>query len=1046
MIRRLGLLLIELVAACIVLAAAGLYAASEYIDTEEFRQRFTQVVEDMTGQQVVLGGELNIALYPTLSLEVQDLTFMERPEAGIDPLVRFGDLLVSVRLLPLAAHDLQIRTIVVNGMQLNLTRLGDGEYNWQPFPDLTGSDEGDAASAFFRSVSLDGLEVTNATISYSDDVSGQKMQLSGIDLKTGAIAGKDDIAFTAESHFSWKNGGVESTLTLSGLIAHADGNVLLKDASLYGSFGGPFLPKGADPAEVAAHVQVDLDRRIVELERFRLHFLGLSGEGSVESGDLGQGISGKGQLTIRPFRPVDLVKRYSPKVPVGSVDGLKEGAFTSFVQFDENSVSLTDMALVLDSMTVRGSIAMKDFARPEFSFDLRGDMVDLDRYLPLFYTGTPFVWGDYHLEAFRTFRGSGRVRTDAFKILDTVVNDIRLNVMADGKTIQADAGAVRKGQGSLGGVAKFVLGRDGDATTLGMEADLTAESQKSGFEFLHFNRGGLTGPGVLKLSVRLPSMRCPEQERSINILRRATVQGALDLGAGKCSWKMAGGKVVSQSYGSAGVAFNIKPVNSAKTGFFGLNVDGSLRGKGGAPLESFLVTATGPVLLDVDGGRVESSGLDVRAQAAGRLMTVNPDRMTGMGRISFDSSAKTFGAEGAEVRVLETLAKGSVRVDASGKKLKGAGKLEIPLVDLRRIIRLLNQKQYDLADPMALRQVSVNTDYAFSETGFTLSNLHGVLDGMPVNGLVVGQGLTDPVLTVSLNAGKFDLDRYLPSRRKPTLAEIRSGKVEKGPPARLPLDILRALRINGKAEFEEFKLARIRTTDLSGTVKAEKGDLHVSGLKGRIYDGVLTGDLASKVGERSMTVQVKLHVAGMQAAPLMIDLAEREYVRGVTDADVDLMSEGATDDDILANLEGVCQATVNQGSFKFTGFDAQQSSTIKDSGRDTAATDPRLRRTSFSRTSASFAVKKGVFTVQNFRLESTLLTSTGKGWFSLPDNTIDLSVKNDFVAVPGVTINVVGKLTDPEVKVPTGKILDNTVRNILSLPQKSFKFLRDLFM
>ena len=1043
--RRLGLLLMEFVGAAIVLAAVGLYLASEYVDTEDFRQQFTSIVSDLTGQEVVLGGELNIALYPALSLEVHDLALMERPEAGTDPLVRFDDLLVSVRLLPLASHQLEIRTIVVNGMELNLSRQAEGEYNWRPLPPLDRSGEAESASAFFDSVALDGLEVNKATVTFADDVSGQRLQLSGIDLKTGAITGDDDVAFSAESHFSWKNGGVESTLTLNGLVARSDGNLVLKDASAYGSFGGPFLPEGAEPAEVAANVQVDLEKRVVELEKFRLHFLGLSGEGSVVTGDLGQGVSGHGQLTIRPFKPVTMVKRYFPDVPVGSVNGLKEGAFTSLVRFDENGVSLKDMAAVLDDMTVRGDIELKNFSQPQFTFDLRSDLVDLDRYLPLFRTDTPFVWGDYPLDAFRAFRGSGRIRADAFKLLGTVINDIRLDVAADGTTIRADAGAVRKGQGSLGGNARFTLGREGQVPTLGIEADLAAESLLSGFEFLHFKRGGLTGPGSVKLSVRVPSMPCPEQERSINILRRAVVDGSLELGKGKGTWKTED-KTLSQSYASAGVSLKIKPAKSSKAGFFGLDVDAAVHGKGGAPMENFMVTASGPLLLDVDGERVKSAGMDVRTQLAGKLVTRAPDRMTALGRVSFDSVAKTFGAEDVEVRALETLAKGAVRADGSGKRLKAAGKLEVPQADARRIIHLLTGRKLDLADPAALMQVSLSTDFVVSETGFTLSDVRGVLDGMPVSGLVVGQGLVDPVLSVSLDAGKFDLDRYLPRRNKPSLEEIRAGKEpEKAPPAELPLDFLRALRINGKATFDEFKLARIRTTGLTGTVKAEKGDIRVAGLHGRIYGGTLNGDLSAEVGERGMSTRTKLDVAKMQASPLMVDLAEREYVRGETDVILDLMSEGATDDDILANLEGVCQAHIRKGSFKFTGFDVKPTEIKNDGTRDTAATDPRLRRTAFDNVLATFAVKKGVFDVQEFKLESVLLNSTGKGWFNLPDNRIDLSIQNDFVAVPSVTLNIKGRLTDPEVSIPKGRILKDTVSNILSLPQKPYKFLRDLF-
>ena len=58
---------------------------------------------------------------------------------------------------------------------------------------------------------------------------------------------------------------------------------------------------------------------------------------------------------------------------------------------------------------------------------------------------------------------------------------------------------------------------------------------------------------------------------------------------------------------------------------------------------------------------------------------------------------------------------------------------------------------------------------------------------------------------------------------------------------------------------------------------------------------------------------------------------------------------------------------------------------------------------------------------------------------------MNISIRNDFVAIPSVTIQMTGKLTDPEINVPKGKMINDTVRNILSLPEKSFKFLRDLF-
>jgi len=1048
-LRRLAILVLELVAVAIVLCAVLLFSASRYVDTESFRVQFVSVVEELTGQPVRLRGELNIALYPTLSLEIHDLSLMERPEAGQAPLVSFDHLFVSVRLLPLAYNRLEIRSVVVNGMRLHLSRLSESEYNWNPLPASVPESDG-MASDYFDSVALDGLEVSNATIAYSDRMTGQKLRLDGITLHTGHIVPGDPVPFSAESLFRWKNGGVRSKLTLKGLVELDEtGNVLLKDASAYGTFEGPFLPKGASPAEMAASVEFDLDKRTVSLEKFHIQFLGLSGEGAVRSGDLGKGVSGSGHLTLHPFKPVSLIRRYFPGVPVDKVDGLREGAFTSFVEFDENGLRLRDMAVVLDSLTLRGSVSMSDYARPSFTFDLRADALDLDRYLPLFKTDTPFVWGDFHLDVFRLFRGRGRVRADAFRVLETALSGVRVDVQADGSTFTADAVAAQGEMGDLAGKVRFLLGEDGGTATLGLDADLAADSGKGAFGFPEIGGVRLSGGGKGRLAVRVKPMRCPVQERSIGILRHAMVDAALDLGAGKAEYAPKEGARRDQTFVSASLALKASPLASGHAGYFSFNVDGSLRGRGGAPFESFQCSAVGPVRVNADSGDVGGDKVDVRSQLSGRVYTDSSDRVSAGGRISFDTAAKTAELTGGSLRLLETSIKSDARLDASGKSFKAAGKIDVPPTNVHRIIYLLTRKTLALNDPAALKSAGFSASFAASDSGFTLSDVRGVLDGMAVSGLVVGHGWKDPALTVSLTAGKLDVDRYLPVTRKLSLAEQRAGKKLVPEPVDLPLGFLRALRLSGKASLEEFKLAHLRTQDLTGVVRAEKGDILVSALKGKMYGGALTGEIFGKVEAERLTTGVKLHVEKAQAGPMMLDLAKREYVIGTTDLDVDLTSFGATDDDIPANLEGQCRAVVRKGSFKFSGFEDQagaEKASADTRENNMMSTDPKRRRTSFEKASASFVVHKGVFTVDPFLLESPLLNSKGKGWFSLPANEIKFSVKNDFVGVPSVSIDVVGKLTDPEVRVPTGKILDNTVRNILSLPQRSFRFLRDLFM
>jgi AsmA protein len=1052
MMRRALVILFEALAVCVFLVAAGLFWAAHYIDTPGFRQEFVSVIEDLTGRDVDLKGDLDIVLYPYLSMEVKDLSLSGKREGEASPLVRFRSLLVSVRLLPLLSKQVEIRTVVVRDMEVNLVRFPDGDFNWQDLTERTGSAEKDITGLYFESISVDGLEVSNATVRYTDEKGGQRFGLSGIDVRTGTIVSGGAIPFTAKSGFEWMNHGLESDITLTGVLmpdAQA-GNLLLKDADVYATIGGAILPEGTTPGQVAADIDFDWENSKVSLKKLHLQFLGLSGEGSFSSGNLDKEISGEGHLTLRPFKPVDIISRYFPKAPVKSVDGLSQGAFTSFIRFDEKGVTFKDMAIALDDMTVRGAVAMHGYDRPSFSFDMRGNMVDLDRYLPLFRTDTPFVWSDFHLDFLRAFRGSGKIRADGFKVLDTVLSDIRLTAEADGKSIKVDAEAVRKGQGSLGGKAEFVLGMDGksDYPTLGMTADLTAESLKSGFEFLNTGQTAVTGKGLLKLGVRVPPMPCPPDERSIGILGNTKAHVSLHLGAGQASFADDEGKTYREKYKKSAVVFSIAPLPPNKAGF-GFTVDGTLKAERGRQYDLAYVAAKGPVHWDVDAGRFTCTDLSLKTQLNGRWIRKASDRLTVSGLLTCDSGGKVAKVSSVTVRMLETMVHGDARIDTSGKSVKVSGKVNLPGANVHHLVYLLADKRLDLEDPQALKNFNLTAGYVVSETGFTLSDVSGELDGMPFSGLVVGQGLEDPKLTVSLKAGSLDIDRYLPRDEELTVAEKRAGKTEKkAPPVDLPLAFLRSLRVDGKVSLEEFKLADVRATSVTGVIQAEKGDIKVTSVKGKQYGGRLTAEWTGRVGLKRLTTHLVLGVKKMRLGELLDGMTDHPYIKGQTDLHFDLTSYGATDDDIVKNLDGVSRIVTKKGSFKFTGYDvAEASARAEESNRGQVGTDRRPRRTVFDKAEADFVVKKGVFTAKTFRVHAPpLLQSHGSGWFSLPDDRIKLSIRNDFVAVPSVTIDIVGKLSDPEVKVPKGKIVNDTVRNILSLPEKSFKFLRDLFM
>lgn len=582
---------------------------------------------------------------------------------------------------------------------------------------------------------------------------------------------------------------------------------------------------------------------------------------------------------------------------------------------------------------------------------------------------------------------------------------------------------------------------------MAFSTNLTAESHKDGFAFLQGKQSAIGGKAILKIHAKTMPMVCSPKARSIDVLRHFNVDGSLSFGGGESRFTSSTGKSFIVDYSTADMAFTAASIPDDREGYYGYTVTGNIKTKGGDDIESAAIAASGPVSFGIDAAHVHSPGLDVKVNMVGGFMPEKSQRLDIGGRVAFDSDSKRLSVADGFVNGLD--ARGKVRVDIAdwNKPTQAFGHFEIVQANPRRIIYLLSGVTVQTNDTEALKKAGISAQYSMDEKSFILSELKGNLDGMNFKGHVVGNNLSNPMLSFSLVADPLDIDRYLPPSRHLTPEERRSGQVAKAGPVRLPLEFFRALRLNGKVVLDELKLAKIRARSVDGVIQADKGKIHVSGVKGIIHGGRLTADWKGDVAPEFLTTQLLLHVEDMQAGSLMLDLANREYLQGETDVDFDLESVGVTDDDIVANLQGKAWIRVSDGSFKFTGYNQKPSVNSDKVSEFGDRRKPRTnKRTLFQKGVGNFSVKNGVFTADKFRVEAPpLLQSYGQGGFSLPDSSIDFSIRNDFMVVPSVTIRLVGELTDPEVKIPKGKIVNDTVRNILSLPEKSFNFLRDLF-
>ncbi|MCK5695866.1 MAG: hypothetical protein KAH62_04580 [Desulfobacula sp.] len=113
------------------------------------------------------------------------------------------------------------------------------------------------------------------------------------------------------------------------------------------------------------------------------------------------------------------------------------------------------------------------------------------------------------------------------------------------------------------------------------------------------------------------------------------------------------------------------------------------------------------------------------------------------------------------------------------------GNLKVAALNLRKLLKQLNQKPPRTADSKVLKKLALQTDFSGSKTDINFKKLNIVLDDTRIRGEFSVNEFVNPDIRFGLDINKLDIDRYLPpSKKGKKSAKIKKGKKAiKGTPA-----------------------------------------------------------------------------------------------------------------------------------------------------------------------------------------------------------------------------------------------------------------------
>ena len=195
-VGKLLKILISVVVVVLGLVAVMAVALLFLVDPNDYKDQIASQVETHTGRTLSIEGDMALSIFPWLGLDIGRTRLSNAEGFGDEPMARMDAVQVRVKLLPLLRKTLEMDTLKLSGLQLNLAKKADGSTNWD---DLTGApaedkdkDEAvspgdDAGGDLLGGLAIGGVEVTGAQLIWDDQSTASRYEVRELSFTTGAI-------------------------------------------------------------------------------------------------------------------------------------------------------------------------------------------------------------------------------------------------------------------------------------------------------------------------------------------------------------------------------------------------------------------------------------------------------------------------------------------------------------------------------------------------------------------------------------------------------------------------------------------------------------------------------------------------------------------------------------------------------------------------------------------------------------------------------------------------------------------------------------------
>ena len=459
------------------------------LDLNSYKSLIVEKVQEATGRELVIDGDIGHKLFPRLGLSLGSTTFGNAQGFDDAYMASIEEVDINVAVMPLLKGKVEASKVKLNGLKMNLHTKANGTTNWD---DLIPEESSDAASEDSSAspdvdIVINGIEVSDAELSWRDDQAGTKIKIAPFNLTTGEL--KDGVPTNVKMDLKLNNAEPLMNADLA-IVTQAvfDSNaqtLKLNDLDLDLHSTGDSFPNGAMDLDLSSNVSGNFATQKYSMQNTNIKIAG-TGDAFPE---------GKLDATLATNIDADIANE---------------------------ALSLSSLVVSMLDTQLTGNASVKSFSKPDVKFSLASDLLDLDKLLP---TSSAEEKADSSAadenepielptQTLRDMRVNGDINVTKLIVSGMTMSNVSATVKANDGLLQITPMSMNLYEGNMKGKASVDV--RGDTPKYALATDLAGvQIDQLSIDFLGEEKAYMRGVSNLNLDINTAGNSIAELKKAL---------------------------------------------------------------------------------------------------------------------------------------------------------------------------------------------------------------------------------------------------------------------------------------------------------------------------------------------------------------------------------------------------------------------------------------------------------------------------------------------------------------------------------------------------